>query len=79
MDYTIDTNTQEVIETTHPADVVKRRTMQSYLDRMTTLEEDRVIENDRHTEVIDKIDSDIAIEQAGFDAGLAGGLPDPRI
>lgn len=79
MEYTVDTDNQEVIETVHPEDVVKRRTMQSYLDRIATLEQDRTIENDRHDEVIAKIDTDVATEQAGFDAGLSGGLIDPRI
>lgn len=79
MEYTVDTNTQEVIETIHPADVVRRRTMQSYAERIAQLEDEIVTENTRHTNALNDINDKIAAEQAGFDAGINGGLPAPII
>jgi len=74
MDYSIDTQTNKVIETTPQPSIVREFSIAEYDEKLTRLDSDEQIENDRHAKAIADIVSDRAIAQAGKDYGIANGL-----
>lgn len=74
MQRTVDINTNRILDTVTPPDVVQGFTPRECQDNIARLNGDEQIENNRHDEVIAKITSDRQLFQERYDYGIANGL-----